>query len=1564
MKQKRPDNETSPLEIHRGRVQNLWEHLVPGMMSMFEMKLSRSLFLVLLCAICLTTLFMLSTGAQAKTITVDDDGGADYETIPEAMDAAEDGDTIEVFEGTYTNRVEVKKQVNLVGAGAEKTIIDGDDWHDELVVVSSNWVNISGFTITGGGTSSPGDCTLKLEADNCNISDCLVFDGYYCIYLFDVENCTVSNTSCSSGVEQHSKPVGSGIYQRYGTNNTLENNSCWDNKQGIKIQASGNTLLGNNCSDNRESGIMLLGNDNVLSGNKASGNGEDGIYLYSTTGTVLEGNTLEDCGITITGEEVENWNTHEIAINNTVNGKSVLYLKDTKGSTVETECGQLILANCENVLVQGLNCSGGSTGIVLAFSSGCDVRNSSSFFNTRNGLHVYKSDAILVSGITGSLNGVHGVYLEETSKSTVEGSRFSGNKEFGIGGVYGTGNFLSKNTYVGNFRGIYLWAWEDGEIRENNCSLNKEEGILLDSSHGNLISNNSASENDKGFKLVRSENCTLENNTSYRNEDSGFLLDESSNISLVENSASGDGTGISLQGSSNITLRDNLLQDCEFAGIHLSTSKDNLLEKNDMTGCGILFNYNSMEFLENNEIDTSNTVNRKPVRFLKRVNDTQVLSGAGQVILVNTTRVKVDSQDCSNTSTGILVAYSSETLIINSSTNHNSWAGVNVFDSQGCRIQNTSCHNNTWAGVVIGSGQDNILREIRANGNGFGVFLQHGSRPHLINISCVSNNVGLSAVGSDNGTFTGISIRESSTGINLNDVSDSFFSGVFSHSNTRHGVAFYQAHRNSLRHGSFLDNREAGIHFAYSTGNEILNSTISENGIGIKLGSYDNSVSAHYNQIFENRDYGVRVQVGYDNFINASHNWWGDESGPRHETENPGGLGDNVSDDAEFRPWLESMNGKVMPWARLDLVSPDPAKEGETIQFKGRGSPSEDIDRYRWNSSIDGVLYLGEEGEFSSSSLSLGEHVIYLRVRDDIGVWSDADMVNLIVSSVPEAEIVGMIKNPTTRNRPVSFQGKGYDDRKVVRYAWTANGEAIYNGSSPEFTTSFPVNGSYSISLRAQDDTGFWSEEVTGTLVVSGFPRARIDSINPSLGLLDEGINFRALASDDGSVVRYVWRSDLDFEFYNDSSPVFQYSGLSLGFHNISLRVQDDTGFWSEEVGQGLLVHQRPSASVLGISPSVALVDEEIVFAGKGSDDGEIVRYVWSTSLSGEIYNGTEPGFTLATLPQGTHEISFKVMDDNGAWSHEVWRTVVVHKAPVAQLDSIGPNPAIVDDSVLFSGSGEDDGGVIRYIWNSSISGEFYNGTEASFEEGNLPLGTHLITFRVYDIYEVWSTPVNTTLVIHQRPVAFILSISPSPAFDNDEVYFQGQGEDAESQVTYIWSSSLDGELYRGPDPSFSRFGLSCGAHEISLWAVDELGSWSTKVSEILVVGRNKQPQIDVERPKNGTEIKGTVTIAGTAKDPDGSVERVEFSLDGKNWTKVQGKENWSFELDTTNLKNGEHVLILRGFDDRNASSELTLTLVVANEKKDDDGDGFGFILLILAFVVTTIVLQGRRKIN
>ena len=72
-------------------------------------------------------------------------GPGNYTNIQDAIDNASDGDTVFVYNGTYTNLVIVDKRIDLIGEDKNSTIIEGE-W-EILVYILADGVLVTGFTI-------------------------------------------------------------------------------------------------------------------------------------------------------------------------------------------------------------------------------------------------------------------------------------------------------------------------------------------------------------------------------------------------------------------------------------------------------------------------------------------------------------------------------------------------------------------------------------------------------------------------------------------------------------------------------------------------------------------------------------------------------------------------------------------------------------------------------------------------------------------------------------------------------------------------------------------------------------------------------------------------------------------------------------------------------------------------------------------------------------------------------------------------------------------------------------------------------------------------------------------------------------------------------------------------------------------------------------------------------------------------------------------------------------------------------------------------------------------------
>jgi hypothetical protein len=104
------------------------------------------------------------------------------------------------------------------------------------------------------------------------------------------------------------------------------------------------------------------------------------------------------------------------------------------------------------------------------------------------------------------------------------------------------------------------------------------------------------------------------------------------------------------------------------------------------------------------------------------------------------------------------------------------------------------------------------------------------------------------------------------------------------------------------------------------------------------------------------------------------------------------------------------------------------------------------------------------------------------------------------------------------------------------------------------------------------------------------------------------------------------------------------------------------------------------------------------------------------------------------------------------------------NEVPVAYIDSVSANTAIIGDVVSFRGHGTDqEGNVVAYEWRSSIDGVL--STMAEFSTSDLSVAKHTIYFKVQDNIGDWSKEVfvyvNVVATHFGNPVVNIFEIDP-----------------------------------------------------------------------------------------------------------------------------------------------------------------------------------------------------------
>jgi len=229
-----------------------------------------------------------------------------FATVQAAVDAAQDGDTIQIGPGTFAGGITIAKSVNVVGAGAGRTTIRGGG--PVLTIgkpdsVDHPIVSISRLTITGGlNDSAPlpfaalgGGVWIPSGTNNStgatvSISDSVIagnraapettdtFCGYPCGFalgggIFNAGTLTVTDTRITDNVSGSaatdgsvaSAAAGGGIVNGFQGSLTIQRSFVTDNRAAVNAPNGRNTDAGGISS----AGTMTI-EDSRVSGNTST----------------------------------------------------------------------------------------------------------------------------------------------------------------------------------------------------------------------------------------------------------------------------------------------------------------------------------------------------------------------------------------------------------------------------------------------------------------------------------------------------------------------------------------------------------------------------------------------------------------------------------------------------------------------------------------------------------------------------------------------------------------------------------------------------------------------------------------------------------------------------------------------------------------------------------------------------------------------------------------------------------------------------------------------------------------------------------------------------------------------------------------------------------------------------------------------------------------------------------------------------------------------------------------------------------------------------------------------
>lgn len=205
-----------------------------------------------------------STPAGSTVLSVGP--GERYSTVAAALEAAREGDVVEVAAGTYPGRLEITRRVTVRGRGEPHLVGDGAG---DVVRILADGVELSGFAIHGSGRRMmESDAGVRVAAAGVRVADNRIFDNLFGIYLDGAREALIEDNTLVGRGEDDIGRRGAGIHLYDAHRNVIRGNKVRLVRDGVYFDHSdANSVEDNEFRDLRYGVHYMYCDDNRFFGN-------------------------------------------------------------------------------------------------------------------------------------------------------------------------------------------------------------------------------------------------------------------------------------------------------------------------------------------------------------------------------------------------------------------------------------------------------------------------------------------------------------------------------------------------------------------------------------------------------------------------------------------------------------------------------------------------------------------------------------------------------------------------------------------------------------------------------------------------------------------------------------------------------------------------------------------------------------------------------------------------------------------------------------------------------------------------------------------------------------------------------------------------------------------------------------------------------------------------------------------------------------------------------------------------------------------------------------------------
>ncbi len=289
-----------------------------------------------------TTLVLLGlSNTQAVTIIVDGDGGGDFLTIQEGIAAASDGDSVLAAPGIYRESIDFRDKGIVVKSieGPETTIIDGEDWSAEVVILAA------------------------IENGNTALCDFTIQKGMIGVYIFGGFGTPLISGNIIKDNNNAILALGTmSMSPRICNNQIVENHGDWSTLNFyFSTPFMANNLIADNWSSSHEGTICLW--YIPTSGGDSATTRSDTEYVGALVNNIISNNGFRDAVCVWAGDEFYKlYFINNLIYSNAENGMIIGYNTISMNNTV--------ILNGQT----GISSGGGRDGLIINNIIACNDR--------------------------------------------------------------------------------------------------------------------------------------------------------------------------------------------------------------------------------------------------------------------------------------------------------------------------------------------------------------------------------------------------------------------------------------------------------------------------------------------------------------------------------------------------------------------------------------------------------------------------------------------------------------------------------------------------------------------------------------------------------------------------------------------------------------------------------------------------------------------------------------------------------------------------------------------------------------------------------------------------------------------------------------------------------------------------------------------------------------------------------------------------------------------------------------------------------------------------------------